>query len=93
MAGARQPLLPAGGGAAASAEDDESNDRSSAVAARLEAGLSAEDGAVDFEQLLRNDPDHVIEYLANKGTKMLGSFVTEVGPSWLYLVVPPARMH
>jgi hypothetical protein len=33
---------------------------------------------VDFETLLREDPDHVIEYLANRGTKLLGTFITEV---------------
>lgn len=32
---------------------------------------------MDFETLLREDPDHVIEYLANRGTKLLGTFVTE----------------
>jgi hypothetical protein len=43
-----------------------------------QAGLSAEAGAVDFETLLREDPDHVIEYLANRGTQLLGTFITEV---------------
>ena len=33
---------------------------------------------MDFETLLREDPDHVIEYLANRGTKLLGTFITEV---------------
>lgn len=75
---ASQPLLPADGPAT---QGDGADDRSSAVAARLEAGLSAEEGAIDFEQLLQYDPDHVIEYLATKGTKLLGSFVTEVGDS------------
>lgn len=32
---------------------------------------------MDFETLLREDPDHVIEYLANRGTKLLGTFITE----------------
>ena len=32
---------------------------------------------MDFETLLREDPDHVIEYLANRGTKLLGAFITE----------------
>jgi hypothetical protein len=47
-----------------------------------QAGLSAEAGAVDFETLLRDDPDHVIEYLANRGTKLLGTFITEVRGCW-----------
>lgn len=33
---------------------------------------------MDFEQLLQDDPDHVISYLASKGTRLLGTFVTEV---------------
>ncbi len=48
-----------------------------AVAARLEAGLSAADGADDFEDLLHRAPDHVIEYLATRGTRQLGTFYTE----------------
>ncbi len=71
MTDAQQPLLADGG-------ENGGEDRGSAVAARLEAGLSAEEGAVDFEQLLQRDPDHVIQYLADKGTKQLGSFITEV---------------
>mmetsp|Transcript_6515 Transcript_6515/g.18757 ORF Transcript_6515/g.18757 Transcript_6515/m.18757 type:complete len:521 (-) Transcript_6515:416-1978(-) len=68
--GAKQPLL---GG------DIEAGGAEAAVAARLEAGLEAggPDGADDFEDLLHRAPDHVIEYIASRGTHQLGSFVTE----------------
>lgn len=33
---------------------------------------------VTFQQLLAADPDHVVEYLAERGTLLLGTFVTGV---------------
>lgn len=41
------------------------------------------DDPVDFEDLLRLKPDYVISYLADKGTRKLGTFITEVRPSCL----------
>lgn len=60
-------------------EDDESPDRprnDGEIARRLEEGLSPTD-IVDFEDLLRVQPDAVITFLANQGTRKLGSFTTE----------------
>ena len=47
------------------------------IAARLEAGFSSVPEASDFESILLRNPDHVIEYIANQGTRLLGTFVTE----------------
>mmetsp|Transcript_1853 Transcript_1853/g.5429 ORF Transcript_1853/g.5429 Transcript_1853/m.5429 type:complete len:488 (+) Transcript_1853:199-1662(+) len=46
------------------------------IARRLEEGLSPTD-VVDFEDLLRVQPDAVISFLADQGTRKLGSFMTE----------------
>ena len=33
---------------------------------------------MDFEELLEHNPDDVIHYLVNSGTKLLGSFKVKV---------------
>lgn len=36
--------------------------------------------AMTFRELLAHDPDHVVDHLAERGTRLLGTFITEVRP-------------
>lgn len=68
MSDISEPLLPEDNAEARARDDD--------IVRRLEEGLSADD-PVDFEELLRLKPDQVIKYLSEKGTRKLGTFITE----------------
>jgi hypothetical protein len=87
MTDASTPLLPR-----SSTDDllDEPQAGTDDIERRLEEGLNSED-PVDFEDLLRLKPDYVISYLADKGTRKLGTFITE-DTEVLPLVKDPAKI-